>query len=488
MIRRIAIVFAASLIGSSPAWAADNAEGLLAEGERSLVAGNAIVAERAFVIGMNTWPDDLRFSYYAGIAAFYMGRDGDAEPRLLSAGSAYPRAWFYLSMIELDRGHAQAALKYINRYLKARPRDPEGELLRGIARLGLSDPKAVDSLNLAAMLDKSLRTYALFYRGLSQFERDERSGADKALRAVVRLGEKPGLLQLAEQTLDVMKQRGDVAARRWLEAYIDLAWDDNLNRNLDRESKEAGMRGLVRARYWQRLLEDEQSLLVGFNADYDQPLGADSSGRGTIGALMDYGFYTNRERLSLEPGVEFEPSVSLYDAGGGFGLNRADIALRPRLYLFQDHERATKVFYEFRYVSDIAEGFLTGPRHVLGVRPSWTGRNRRTFVTGLVALEASQSSAAAYRGIGPKFALDGQAALPNGLVTEVSATYRKQFLTHITPSRQEDALIGHFGIGWWKPSVRFVIMGGTDQELHLSTAAGRDYTVRTYWLRMGAYL
>lgn len=465
-------------------------EGLIAEGERALMVGNAIVAERAFINGMNTYPDDPRFAYYAAIAALYLDRPSDAERRFLLAAEHYPRAEFFLGIIALDNGESAEALAHFDNYLKRVPRDPEGELLKGVALLGMSDPKAVDHFNLAAQLEKSLRTYALFYRGLSQFEHAQSDGADKALRAVMRLGDQPALLQLAEQTLDVMQNRGDIAAIQWAEVYLDTIYDDNVNREYDRFQKDDGMRMQLRARYWKQVRSGKPALIAGAWLAHDQPVGVGggASGRSSFGGLFDLGYYKPLDRLSVDPGVEFEPAFQLFDGGAGYKINQMDVALRPRLYLFKDHERSTKLFYEFKYVNDFDEGFFSGPRHVLAVRPSWTGRNRRTYISALMGLQADSTDADAYRSVGPKISLDAQGSLPNGLLVEMTASYRKAFYSHVSPSRQEDALLGHFGIGWWKPESKFVLLAGTDQEVHLSSEAGRDYRVRMYWLRLGAYL
>ena len=124
----------------------------------------------------------------------------------------------------------------------------------------------------------------------------------------------------------------------------------------------------------------------------------------------------------------------------------------------------------------------------MGVRPSWTGANRRTYVSGLLAINAEANSAAAYRSIGPKIGFDAQASVAKGLLIEMSAVYEKAFFRDVRPLRQEDTLVGHFGIGWWNPDQKFVMMVGTDQELHLNSEPGRDWTARMYWLRLGAYL
>lgn len=491
------VLLLTALLGAAmPAFAASR-ESLIAEGERALMAGNAIVAERAFVIGMNNYPDDPRFTYYAGIAALYLGRPSDAERRLLLSVEHYPRAEFFLGLIKLDEGDAPAALDHLDRYLKRAPRDPEGELLKGVALLAMSNPKAVDSFNLAAQLDKSLRTHALFFRGLSQFEKNDAENADKALRAVMRLGDQPTLLQLAEQTLDVMQKRGDIASKQWTELYLDTIYDDNINREYDRferdglnnaNDKDAGLRFLLRGRYWRRMRDSQPALIAGGWFEHDQPIVNNTSARSALGGLFDLGYYRGLDKLSLDPGFEFEPSLALYDGGTGYALNQINLALRPRLYLFKDHERSTKLFYEFRYVSDFDEGFFTGPQHMLGIRPSWTGRNRRTYVSTLVALKADSTDAAAYRALGPKFSLDAQGSFAGGLLLEGTASYHKSFFRQVTPLRQEDTLIGHIGIGWWKPDKKFVFLVGTDQELHLSSELGRNYTVHSYWLRLGAYL
>ncbi len=494
LIKLTAVCLTAATLLAGTASAASR-EGLISEGEQALLDGNAIVAERAFIVGMDQFPGDQRFPYYAGVAAYILHRHGDASRRLVQATDDFPRAHFYLAMIALEDGRPEEALQQIDAYLERVPRDPEGELLKGLAKLKLADPDAVNHFNLAAQLDKKYLSVALFYRGLSQFEHNEQAGADKALRAVMRLGDQPALLKLAEQTLDVMKNRGDIARTWWGEAYIDTIYDDNLNREVAANRRGEGIRMLTRGRFWGTVMDEDPTITVGGWFAHDQPIAEIEepitgrvSGRTGIGLFGDVGFYKPLEKLSLDPGIETELDLSMADVSGGYGLSRVDVVFRPRLYLFADHERSTKIFYELGVIADPATGFNSGIRNKFGVRPSWTGSNRRTYVSGLIAFENVSADADAFSYFGPVMVLDAQGDLGKGWILETTASYKKKFFRDVNPERDEDALLAHVGVGYWSRKKKVVTLVGTDQEVHLNTDDTRSWKARSYWLRLGAYL
>lgn len=461
-------------------------EGLLAQGEQWLLKGSPLLAEVAFLQGMSSFPDDARFPYYAGVAAYVQGRERDAEKRFRDAVPAVPEAYFFLALLALEAGDVPAAGAAIDAYLKAKPRDAAGELLKGIVAFESGNPKAVDHLNLAAQLDRSLISYALFFRGLSEFQTAGVKADDKALRAVLRLGEQPRLMALAEQVMDVMQNRGEVAKTRWIEVFVDTIYDDNLNRELNQGNRIDGFRSVLRARYWETFRSDAPTLTAGVWLAHDQPFVSEVTARTALGLIGDMGGYYNFAAAAIDPGIEIEPSLVLGPPDGGYGLDEVDIAVRPRLYVFSDHERSVKMFYELGYLADVGRGFRSGLRHRLGLRPTWTGPNRRTYFSGLVALHAIDADARANRWIGPEIALDMQAKLLSGLLLELNAGLVKAFYREVRPVRNEDVLTVHGGLGYAHPS-GFVMLAGVDQEHHLNSESARNWRVYSYWLRLGGY-
>lgn len=481
-----AAVVVAVLLMASNGWT-DQRESLLAEGERALLQGNAFVADQAFTRGMARYPEDPRFAYYGAIAAYLQQQFDKARERFRDAASDFPDAHFYTGLIALEQGDPEAAHEALRSFLDERPRDPRGELLLGLAQLQLDNPAAPGHFNLAARLDPDLRSPALFYRGLAQFRDDRREAADKALRAVVQLDESPRLVELAEQTLDLMRRRGDAWKSDWGEVWLDVLYDDNLLRELDRDGTDAGVRTLLKGRYWTDVLPEAPRVTVGGWADVDVPVTAAGETRFVVGGIGDLGFYRAFEALSIDPGVELEPSLVVGGLGDGFGLRQVDVAVRPRLYLFGDHARSAKLFYELGYRYDAADGFRTGLRHRLGLRSSWTGFRRRTYLSALVAYRNEDAAAAAYRRFGPEIVLNGQGRPLEWLHVEALVGYTKWFYRFVRPRRDEDVLRLHGGVGWIHPEQQWLVMAGSSHEYHVLDIPDRNWRARTYSLRVGRY-
>jgi len=218
----LAACLTAALFAAPGVALAASAEAKIAAGERALVRGDWRAADAAFAAGLRDHPDDPRFAYYGGLAAWLAGNLDTARSRLEAARTTWPEAEFYLGVIALESDDPAAAQRHFKTFLELRPRDPRAELLLGIAYAQTGDGAASNHLNNAARLDVALRTPALFFRGLAQADADLGEDADKALRAVVRLNENQRFVALSEQALDLLQDRGEFAKRGvgviWLDA------------------------------------------------------------------------------------------------------------------------------------------------------------------------------------------------------------------------------------------------------------------------------
>jgi len=500
----LCLLFVGGLLLPRAGWT-QNAEALLATGEAGLISGNTGMAEQAFLRGMRTFPDDPRFAFYAGITAFRDGRGDAARARFEQISESFPQAHFYLGVLALDDDDPITAEQHLQAFLAQHSRDPQGELLLGYAQMLQGVPEADEHLNRAAQLDQNLRSFAFFYRGLSQFQRDARESADKALRAVGVLDEYPRLVELGQQTLDLMRRRGDAAKKRWIEAFVDFVFDDNITRELDRRGpegedlREDGVRNVVRGRYFEDFRTQSPKVTVGALLDLDIPVAFDTNtdvGLRTdpktsleLRGFTDVGWYQALDRVSIDPGFESELGVALGPAeGDDFTFSGLRYTLRPRVYLFSDHERSLKLFYEASFRKDFDDDLRTALRQSVGVRPSWTGLNRRIYVSLLLAYRNQEAAdARAFRWFGGEMSVDAQYNAPFGLILELQASYQKRFFREVRPTRDEDVFISHGGIGY-KADNGFLAMVGVSQEHHRNSDPARRWRVRNYWLRLGGYL
>lgn len=478
----LAACLTAALFAAPGVALAASAEAKIAAGERALVRGDWRAADAAFAAGLRDHPDDPRFAYYGGLAAWLAGNLDTARSRLEAARTTWPEAEFYLGVIALESDDPAAAQRHFKTFLELRPRDPRAELLLGIAYAQTGDGAASNHLNNAARLDVALRTPALFFRGLAQADADLGEDADKALRAVVRLNENQRFVALSEQALDLLQDRGEFAKRGVGEIWLDAMWDDNPLRELG--AVEAGLRTGLQARYARDVLR-EPRLTVGGWLQHDMPISATTDGATGFGAFADFGAYKPLKRAALDLGSEFDLGMALGDTLlGGYGLRLFDIHLRPRMYVFADDRKSLKLFAGVGWRQDLDEGFRSGLREEVGLRASWTGWSKRRYLSLTAAWVNEDASADAFARSGVKVGSDGQVAPVDWLLVEWVASYGKYFYRTIRPSFDEDVLTGHLGVGWLHAD-GWTVLAVADHEYHRPTRAGADWQARAYGLRLG---
>lgn len=460
---------------------ASSAEVQLAVGERALIHGDFRAADNAFAAGLRDYPDDPRFAYYGGIAAWLAGNLDTARSRLESARALWPEAEYYLGVIALEAGHPAPARDHLRAFLTQRPRDPRAELLLGVALTQLEDAAAAQHLNEAARFDVSLRTPALFFRGLSQADAGLKDAADKALRAVVRLNENQRFVVLSEQALDLLQDRGEFARRGVGEVWLDTVWDDNPLREVG--AVEAGLRTALQARYAHDVRR-EPRLTVGGWLQHDLPVTVTTEGASAFGGFLDFGIYKALPAAALDYGSEFDLGLALGDTLlGGYGMRHLDLTLRPRLYVFGDDRRSLKLFAGVGWRQDLDQGFSTGLRQEAGLRGSWTAWSRRRYLSLAAAWVNDGAAAAAYRRSGFRFAADGQISPLAWLYLEGVAGYAKYF-HRSGVSYDEDVATAHLGIGWTNDK-GWIVLATADHEYHTATRPDADWQARAYGLRVG---